>query len=208
MSALDMPEPACFVGCLVLHTAVLGFWFWDKLFPKVRVTTSYVSKTLPSEECSCLTATASPILLGGCKDEASQNTRESCGCFQDFGRYFSRRISGKIRGRKGTPKELARQDFAELSGAFCFKILLQGIALKLFRKSFCAVRAIFWLLGFVFGLLGKNLENLEKNRITTCLKSKDLGTRNGKLASQFPSPNIKSPLQLRVADLAKDFHIT
>ena len=56
----------------------------------------------------------------------------------------------KLRDRKGTPKNIFQNDFAELlgdlSGAICLKTLVWlGSALELFRKFFGALRVIFWL---------------------------------------------------------------
>ena len=69
-----------------------------------------------------------------------------------------RRYCVSPQGQKGTPKNLCDKDFAELSGelsgAICHKsLVLLGSALKLFRKFFGAVRAIFW--GFFFWPLTK-----------------------------------------------------
>ena len=63
---------------------------------------------------------------------------------------------GPARDRKGTSKNLCGRDFAELSGGlpgaiYLKTLVLLGSALKLFRQSLGAVRAIFW--GFGCSLL-------------------------------------------------------
>ena len=80
-----------------------------------------------------------------------------------------------VRGRKGTAKNLCDKDFAELSGqlsgAICRKALvLSGNALKLFRKFFAAVRAIFLFLGSFLALdLGRHRDALLVARPSTPL---------------------------------------
>ena len=58
----------------------------------------------------------------------------------------------KAGPKKGTPKNFCDKDFAELSGELsgpiCLKTLvLLGRSLKLLRKFFGTVRAIFWVWG-------------------------------------------------------------
>ena len=61
-----------------------------------------------------------------------------------------------VRDRKGTPKNLCDEDFAELSGelsgAICLKTLvLLASALESFRKFFGTCSCDFLALGFCFG---------------------------------------------------------
>ena len=71
--------------------------------------------------------------------------------------------TSQTQGQKRYPKELSRQRFRRTFGRTFSKPLFQdvmtGNPLELFRKSFGAVRAIFWLWGF-FSLLTNTAHEL------------------------------------------------